>query len=333
MRRVSWAILSLLPTLAAARHPDAAPDAGATPPDVSAAGLDCTRAEPPREGLGLWLRADHGIERQGASVMRWSDRIDGARAAMPGQAPAFVERVLNGHPAVRFDGAGQRLLARVPVAGLESMTIALVLGGVALGLAAIGLFAAMSALVLGRTREIGVRMALGANHRRIVSNVLGRSLRIVLAGAAAGLTLAWWTGQFVREQLAGDELAGWKPGQPASPAVIELLEATAPETPVGKFLVKRGPGIHHLCLEVNDINAKLSELKARGARLIDEQPRIGAGGALARKRPERAISIGGGVFTGAARLRAKRGLSARRRRARRFKTAAGHAFDDRGDFV
>jgi methylmalonyl-CoA/ethylmalonyl-CoA epimerase len=67
---------------------------------------------------------------------------------------------------------------------------------------------------------------------------------------------------------------------PIGESRIELLEATARETPVGKFLAKRGPGIHHLCVEVGDINAKISELKARGARLIDERPRIGAGGAL-----------------------------------------------------
>jgi methylmalonyl-CoA/ethylmalonyl-CoA epimerase len=67
---------------------------------------------------------------------------------------------------------------------------------------------------------------------------------------------------------------------PIGESRIELLEATGPETPVGKFLAKRGPGIHHLCVEVNDINAKLDELKARGFRLIDERPRIGAGGAL-----------------------------------------------------
>ncbi|MGE0132231.1 MAG: methylmalonyl-CoA epimerase [Blastocatellales bacterium] len=67
---------------------------------------------------------------------------------------------------------------------------------------------------------------------------------------------------------------------PIGESRIELLEATGEETPVGKFLAKRGPGIHHLCVEVNDINAKLSELKARGVRLIDEQPRTGAGGAL-----------------------------------------------------
>jgi LAO/AO transport system kinase len=67
---------------------------------------------------------------------------------------------------------------------------------------------------------------------------------------------------------------------PIGESRIELLEATGEETPVGKFLAKRGPGIHHLCVEVNDINAKLAELKIRGARLIDERPRIGAGGAL-----------------------------------------------------
>jgi len=67
---------------------------------------------------------------------------------------------------------------------------------------------------------------------------------------------------------------------PIGESRIELLEATGDETPVGKFLAKRGPGIHHLCVEVDDINAKLDELRSHGARLIDERPRIGAGGAL-----------------------------------------------------
>ncbi|MBO0861859.1 MAG: methylmalonyl-CoA epimerase [Chloracidobacterium sp.] len=67
---------------------------------------------------------------------------------------------------------------------------------------------------------------------------------------------------------------------PIGESRIELLEATARDTPIGKFLAKRGPGIHHLCVEVSDINAKLSELKSRGARLIDERPRIGAGGSF-----------------------------------------------------
>src|SRR5262245_59667317 len=67
---------------------------------------------------------------------------------------------------------------------------------------------------------------------------------------------------------------------PIGESRIELLEATDEETPVGKFIAKRGAGIHHLCVEVADITAKLSDLKAHGIRLIDEQPRIGAGGAL-----------------------------------------------------
>ena len=61
---------------------------------------------------------------------------------------------------------------------------------------------------------------------------------------------------------------------------IELLEPLGPETPVGKFLAKRGPGIHHVAVQVKDIRASLTELAAKGARLIDQEPRIGAGGCL-----------------------------------------------------
>ncbi|MBO0719744.1 MAG: methylmalonyl Co-A mutase-associated GTPase MeaB [Blastocatellia bacterium] len=67
---------------------------------------------------------------------------------------------------------------------------------------------------------------------------------------------------------------------PLGESRIELLEATGSETTVGRFISKRGAGIHHLCVEVSDLAAKLADLKARGVRLIDEEPRIGAGGAL-----------------------------------------------------
>jgi methylmalonyl-CoA/ethylmalonyl-CoA epimerase len=67
---------------------------------------------------------------------------------------------------------------------------------------------------------------------------------------------------------------------PIGESRLELLEATGTETPVGKFIAKRGPGIHHLCVQVEDIQAKLAELKARGIRLVDETPRLGAGGML-----------------------------------------------------
>src|SRR5215204_959037 len=61
---------------------------------------------------------------------------------------------------------------------------------------------------------------------------------------------------------------------------VELLEPLGPETSVGKFLSKRGPGMHHIAIQVDDIRASLAELKRKGARLIDETPRVGAGGCL-----------------------------------------------------
>jgi methylmalonyl-CoA/ethylmalonyl-CoA epimerase len=67
---------------------------------------------------------------------------------------------------------------------------------------------------------------------------------------------------------------------PIGESRIELLEATGEETPVGKFIAKRGAGMHHLCVEVEDVAATLEDLKSKNVRLIDEQPRTGAGGAL-----------------------------------------------------
>ncbi|MFC2090099.1 methylmalonyl-CoA epimerase [Bacteroidota bacterium] len=59
---------------------------------------------------------------------------------------------------------------------------------------------------------------------------------------------------------------------------IELLESTDPEGPIGKFIEKRGPGIHHLAFAVQDVNRALSDAKDKGIRLIDEQSRPGAEG-------------------------------------------------------
>jgi methylmalonyl-CoA/ethylmalonyl-CoA epimerase len=61
---------------------------------------------------------------------------------------------------------------------------------------------------------------------------------------------------------------------------IELLEATSEDSPIAKFVEKRGGGIHHIAIEVEDIEAALVKLKAEGARLIDEKPRVGAEGCL-----------------------------------------------------
>jgi methylmalonyl-CoA epimerase len=67
---------------------------------------------------------------------------------------------------------------------------------------------------------------------------------------------------------------------PVGEAAIELLEPTAADSPIAKFVEKRGPGVHHVTLRVDDIRGALGRLKARGVRLIDEEPREGAGGAL-----------------------------------------------------
>lgn len=61
---------------------------------------------------------------------------------------------------------------------------------------------------------------------------------------------------------------------------IELLEGTTEESPISKFIEKKGEGIHHLSFEVEDIEKELSRLKAEGFQLIDEKPRVGAGGNL-----------------------------------------------------
>jgi methylmalonyl-CoA/ethylmalonyl-CoA epimerase len=67
---------------------------------------------------------------------------------------------------------------------------------------------------------------------------------------------------------------------PAGGAALELLEATADDSPIARYVAKRGPGLHHITLRVDDIGAALARLKARGVRLIDESPRPGAHGSL-----------------------------------------------------
>jgi methylmalonyl-CoA/ethylmalonyl-CoA epimerase len=63
---------------------------------------------------------------------------------------------------------------------------------------------------------------------------------------------------------------------PVGESTLEFVEATADDSPIAKFVAKRGPGLHHVCLRVDDIVAAIAELKARGVRLIDEAPRPGA---------------------------------------------------------
>lgn len=61
---------------------------------------------------------------------------------------------------------------------------------------------------------------------------------------------------------------------------VELTEATDPQSPIAKFIAKRGEGVHHLSFEVDDLQAELDRLRGEGLRLIDETPRPGAGGYL-----------------------------------------------------
>ncbi len=66
---------------------------------------------------------------------------------------------------------------------------------------------------------------------------------------------------------------------PVGESEVELLESTSPDGPVAKFIEKKGQGIQHVAFRVENIDEALAELKAKGVRLIDETPRIGAGGA------------------------------------------------------
>jgi methylmalonyl-CoA/ethylmalonyl-CoA epimerase len=64
----------------------------------------------------------------------------------------------------------------------------------------------------------------------------------------------------------------------AGNAVIELTEPTGPDTPVGRFLAKNKPGLHHLCFAVPNLREAIEDLKRKGAQFVDETPKIGAAG-------------------------------------------------------
>ena len=72
----------------------------------------------------------------------------------------------------------------------------------------------------------------------------------------------------------GARIAGLAAGE----ALVELLEPAKADSPIGKFIARRGPGIHHICFAVDDLAAALGRCRAAGIRLIDEVPRVGAEG-------------------------------------------------------
>ena len=80
--------------------------------------------------------------------------------------------------------------------------------------------------------------------------------------------------EFPVEDSDGARIAAVNAGGP----LVEFLEADGDSTPIGKFIARRGPGIHHICFAVDDIDAILEKCRQAGMRLIDEVPRIGAEG-------------------------------------------------------
>lgn len=95
--------------------------------------------------------------------------------------------------------------------------------------------------------------------------------------------LKFWQDALGLENLHAEEVAEQKVRVamlPIGETRIELLEPTSEDSPISKFLEKRGGGIHHIAVEVENIEESLAKLKSQGVRLIDEAPKIGAGGCL-----------------------------------------------------
>lgn len=95
-------------------------------------------------------------------------------------------------------------------------------------------------------------------------------------------SLKFWEGTLGIKCTGVEEVAEQKVKTaflPIEDTEVELLEGTAEDSPVSKFIEKKGEGIHHLAIRVDNLEAALAELKGKGVRLIDEKPRKGAGGA------------------------------------------------------
>jgi methylmalonyl-CoA/ethylmalonyl-CoA epimerase len=72
----------------------------------------------------------------------------------------------------------------------------------------------------------------------------------------------------------GARIVGLRAGEP----LVELLESRDPESPIGRFIARRGAGIHHICFAVDDLDATLDRCRKAGLRLVDDAPRVGAEG-------------------------------------------------------
>jgi methylmalonyl-CoA/ethylmalonyl-CoA epimerase len=80
--------------------------------------------------------------------------------------------------------------------------------------------------------------------------------------------------QVALDDADGASIVGFEAGEP----LVELLESDDPSSPIARFVAKRGPGIHHICFAVDDLDAMLERCRAAGVQLIDKEPRVGAEG-------------------------------------------------------
>jgi methylmalonyl-CoA/ethylmalonyl-CoA epimerase len=106
-----------------------------------------------------------------------------------------------------------------------------------------------------RIAHVGLAVRSAADLHSFYRNVLGMS----------EAELADSDGARIRGFVAGD-------------ALVELLEPEAPDSPIDRFLQKRGPGIHHICFSVDDLDGTLLKCRDAGLRIIDDTPRVGAEG-------------------------------------------------------
>jgi len=101
-----------------------------------------------------------------------------------------------------------------------------------------------------------------------------RSLDSALKIYAGALGLSAWNIEEIPDQNTRVAML------PIGETRIELLEAAGEDSPVAAFIAKRGEGLHHICFQVDDLAEEMSKLKAAGIRLIDQNPRVGAGACL-----------------------------------------------------
>ena len=112
------------------------------------------------------------------------------------------------------------------------------------------------------------------NHRGSV-----RIAHIGIAVRALGESLPFYRDVLGLPEVPLDDSDGASiVGLATGDALVELLEPASPDSPVGRFIERRGPGIHHICFVVEDLDATLERCRAAGIRLIDAHPRIGAEG-------------------------------------------------------